>query len=303
MKKMRERLVWSPLLKALTKEITSSATCRGWQPSGSESSSLVTITRAGSWKTTGSRWLPPLPECAPPASRSSSHPTRRQSKTRMGRIADFERESEVALLSATPHGRFHSTANCRGNDPQQFALSAPCFGCKLKASLQRDQAEPGALADSFGAIAYRELGVERGDVELDRMFAYVELPRDHLVRQPVSEQVQHLALAGGQWIRELFDGLRFVEQPFSQGLREHGQAMRYRGNGGPQLFCRGVRCYDAPTPERQGTQPGRLALVLREQQQRLRAVLGDGEGGLLEHLLVSDEYHIGPGERGDGSGG
>src|SRR5215211_4571458 len=124
---------------------------------------------------------------------------------------------------------------------------------------------PRALADRFGAVAHPELGVERGDVELDRMFADVEFAGDHLVGEPMPEQVEHLALSRGQWLREFFYGRRrFVEQPLDQGLREYRETLGYRGDSGPQLLGRGVRRHDAPTPKRQGAQPGRSNLVLRE---------------------------------------
>src|SRR5918911_2626458 len=38
-------------------------------------------------------------------------------------------------------------------------------------------------------------------------------------------------------------------------------------------------------------------IVFVEQYERLRAVLGDGEGRLFEHLLVCDEDDVGLGER------
>src|SRR5918998_1274352 len=120
-------------------------------------------------------------------------------------------------------------------------------------SLQRDQTVSRALADRLGAVAHSELGVERGDVELDRMFADVEFARDHLVRKPMPEQVEHLALTRGQRLGEFFDcRRRLVEQPPGQGLREDGQALGHPRDGGTPLPRRGIGRYDAPTPQREG---------------------------------------------------
>src|ERR687897_2161466 len=110
----------------------------------------------------------------------------------------------------------------------------------------RDETVTRALADRLGAVAYPELGVERGDVELDGMFAYVQLACDHLVGESMPEQIEHLALARGQRIRELLDGRRrLVEQPLGQVFREYGQALGHRGDRSTRLLRRGVRRHDA----------------------------------------------------------
>lgn len=70
--------------------------------------------------------------------------------------------------------------------------------------LQRDQTVTGTLANGFGAAGDTEFGVQRRDVELYRMLADVQLAGDELVGESSAQQFQHLALAWGQGLIEVF---------------------------------------------------------------------------------------------------
>ena len=107
----------------------------------------------------------------------------------MGRIAAFIGESEIAPPSTTPHGRLHSIPAVVNTGQRWLKVLAEvpilrnsCVRpgatddqrelCR-NALLKRDETVTRALADRLGAVAHPELGVDRGDMELDGMFADV----------------------------------------------------------------------------------------------------------------------------------
>src|SRR5215211_1173339 len=136
------------------------------------------------------------------------------------------------------------------------------------------------------------------------MLADVKLAGDELVGEPPAEEIQHLALARGQRFGELIDGgRRLPQQPLCQGLLEQDQTPRGRRDRDRELLRRGVRRHDSPAFERQGAQPGYHVVLLGDNDERLRAVLGDGDSRLIEQFLVHQEDHVGLGERESGGRG
>src|SRR5918998_1207395 len=279
--------------------ITSSAICRGRQPSGSKASSLVTITFVGSWlgratgsKTPSSAGREPLLEpsgfCSPP------HPSTRRARISNGKILIFMRCPFLLCVLFGSAERAHSTPGRRSTPRER-----PGFWLRAEDEiLEGNQAVPGSLAHGLGAVVDLKLGVEGRDVELDGVLADVELAGYEPVGEPATKQLKNLALARGQRLGERFGGGRgFLQQPFGEGFGEYDQTLHDGGRRGSELLRRGVRRHDAPAPERQGAQPGYRLVVIGDQDERLRTVLGDGDGRLFEQLLVREEDDVGLGER------
>src|SRR5918998_1657605 len=187
--------------------ITSSAICRGRQPSGSKASSMVTITFVGSWlgratgsKTPSSAGREPLLEpsgfCSPP------HPSTRRARISNGKILVFMRCPFLLCVLFGSAERAHSTPGRRSTPRER-----PGFWLRAEDEiLEGNQAVPGSLAHGLGAVVDLKLGVEGRDVELDGVLADVELAGYEPVGEPATKQLQNLALARGQRLGERLSG-------------------------------------------------------------------------------------------------
>src|SRR5215207_9142204 len=140
-------------------------------------------------------------------------------------------------------------------------------------------------------------------MELDGVLADVELAGDLRVLETAGEQVEDLPLARGERLGELLDGwCGLLKQPFGQGFGEYDQALPRGGDRGGELLGRRVGRDDAPASELHGAQRGDRALIFGDQDERLGTVLGYGDGGLSEEVLVRQQDDVGLGERRRGGG-
>ena len=128
-KNSRDNRSWSPRLKVSTKSITSPAIACGWQPSGSEGSSLVTSSfvaglRAWPYATrapphvAGRSGREPLPEpCSPP------HPSTTSARSSTAKIAAFTRRPFPTFVLHRSAERL-PTLHARAGPRTEAALSS-----------------------------------------------------------------------------------------------------------------------------------------------------------------------------------
>ena len=131
-KNSQDNRCWSPRLKVSTKSITSPAIARGWQPSGSEGSSLVTSTFvAGSRAWPSATPAPPLvagwsgreppPEPSEPC--SPPHPSTTSARSSTAKIAAFTRRPFPTFVLHRSAERL-PTLHARAGPRTEAALSS-----------------------------------------------------------------------------------------------------------------------------------------------------------------------------------
>ena len=220
-----------------------------------------------------------------------------------GRAAD--RPARTALHAPDDAGGARrskaSGAGLRGSSARGIplarvrGLALDPIALKPRRGLQRDKPPASTLADSAGAVADVEFRIEGGDVELDRVFADMQLVRDHLVGHTGGEQVKDLTFPRREvLVRFLYDSGRFRCFRHQRGGRS-GQTVRRRQDRCSKLLSRRILRQHAPTPQRQFPHPFDLCFVSRQQHQSLTTL--KRVRNVFEGFLVCRDYHVYPGKR------
>src|ERR1700704_1768239 len=103
------------------------------------------------------------------------------------------------------------------------------------------------MHDCLATALDSQLAEEGVDVELDGVVADAEALGDSLVGEALGEELENFALAGCQWLGQLFGGGRGVaEEESREGLVEGQQALGHGPHGGGQALTLDVSGEDSP---------------------------------------------------------
>ncbi len=129
-------------------------------------------------------------------------------------------------------------------------------------TLKDDQPAAGGNRHRLGPTGRAELAAERGDVELGGVLADGQRAGDALVRHALGDELEHLELAGREWLGRAGGCRRWVERVGGDGQAEQDQAAVGGADGEVELGGVGVAAEAGPAAqadagELQGDQVGR----------------------------------------------
>src|SRR5882672_10564909 len=124
------------------------------------------------------------------------------------------------------------------------AIARCCIVGGHRPPLQFDQAAAEPAADGFGARRSSEFSQNRPDVEFDRVFGNVQMPRNFFVAQAISEQTKDLGFASCE---RFGHRLIFGASRHESAVEDH-QSRRDGADGMNDLLRRSIRLQHAADP-------------------------------------------------------